>query len=394
MRLLIANELYECGGAENVFRDEIRLCLDAGHIVRSLSFDPDFTQSEFPDHHNFSIDGGNAWKLRMRMIGDKALTNALLRLFEDFQPDIIHVHNAVNSMLPLCSALAAYRTEHPSVVALQTLHDYGVVCPRSWCVHDDGSVCSGYCVENCFGDKCCLNFQDKLKRLLMKRINSARQHAFDRLVSPSEFLVATCAENGIAADCVRNPFISQQASCLPFSSRNDVVIYVGAVAERKGCTNLVKAWKDSGLEQAGWSLRIVGDVESEYVDEFSSLLEGVDGVLPLGRLSREDAVREISKAKYLIAPSLWLENYPTTVLEALSCGTVCLGSNRGGIPELIGEDGILFNPLSVASIAQALNSCLSIDLMTWESWSKSGSNRVVRENGPRTYLSSLFGANF
>lgn len=180
MRLLIANELYECGGAENVFRDEVQLCLNAGFDVRTITFDPNFIKSEFPDHHNYPIDGGSAWKLRIRLFGDSALRSDLLQLIEDFQPEVIHVHNAVNSMLSICSAISAYRARHPSVTSLQTLHDYGVVCPRSWCIHDDGSVCSGYCAENCFGDKCCLNFQDKLKRLLMNRINSARRHAFDR----------------------------------------------------------------------------------------------------------------------------------------------------------------------------------------------------------------------
>lgn len=58
MRLLIANELYECGGAENVFRDEVQLCLNAGFDVRTITFDPNFIKSEFPDHHNYPIDGG------------------------------------------------------------------------------------------------------------------------------------------------------------------------------------------------------------------------------------------------------------------------------------------------------------------------------------------------
>lgn len=57
MRLLIANELYECGGAENVFRDEVQLCLNAGFDVRTITFDPNFIKSEFPDHHNYPIDG-------------------------------------------------------------------------------------------------------------------------------------------------------------------------------------------------------------------------------------------------------------------------------------------------------------------------------------------------
>ena len=183
-------------------------------------------------------------------------------------------------------------------------------------------------------------------------------------------------------------------SCSSFSERDDVIVYVGAVAERKGCTNLIKAWKSSDLARTGWRLRIIGSVERDYEDTFSSLLEDASGINVLGKLSREETLEEIVKAKYLIAPSLWIENYPTTVLEALACGTVCLGSNRGGIPELIGEDGILFNPLSVRAITKVLNECLIINRVTWESWSKSGAKRVRRENNPQVYLSSLFGTEF
>ena len=48
--------------------------------------------------------------------------------------------------------------------------------------------------------------------------------------------------------------------------------------------------------------------------------------------------------------------------EAMACGTPVVGSNRGGIPEVVGETGILVNPENVEELAGALSNLLdSVD---------------------------------
>ena len=44
--------------------------------------------------------------------------------------------------------------------------------------------------------------------------------------------------------------------------------------------------------------------------------------------------------------------------EAMACGTPVVGSNRGGIPEVLGDAGILVNPEEVEKFAEALSSLL------------------------------------
>ena len=391
MRILIVNELYECGGAENVFRDEVRLCLGMGHEVCAITFDPNFNSPVVQYHLNYPYDGGKVWKFAVRTLGDHRLACKLFDDIKAFKPHCIHVHNAVNCMLSLAKAICAYRLEHPEVKTIQTLHDYGVVCPKSWCVHDDGTLCRGYSKDRCIGNKCKLNFQDALKRLTLSKTNSIRRKTFQRLVSPSLFLANTCIDNGLKVECVRNPFEAPLASMLSFAERENSFIYTGAIAERKGCTNLMLAWKASDLANAGWKLRLIGGVEADYQATFSELIEGAYGVEYVGRLSRGQTLGEVSKAKFLVAPSLWLENYPTTVLEAMGCGTVSLGSTRGGVAELIGNNGILFNPLSIDSISEAMKTASSIDGCVWDAWSVAGARRVVRENDPCRYIESLYG---
>ena len=55
-------------------------------------------------------------------------------------------------------------------------------------------------------------------------------------------------------------------------------------------------------------------------------------------------------------PSL-IDNLPNTVLESLFCGTPVLGSNVGGIPDMVveGKTGWLFDPYSGDDLITVLN---------------------------------------
>ena len=43
----------------------------------------------------------------------------------------------------------------------------------------------------------------------------------------------------------------------------------------------------------------------------------------------------IARARLVIVPSIWYENYPLAVLEAQAAGKAVLASDSGGIPEMI-----------------------------------------------------------
>jgi glycosyltransferase involved in cell wall biosynthesis len=51
-------------------------------------------------------------------------------------------------------------------------------------------------------------------------------------------------------------------------------------------------------------------------------------------------------AAFLVFPSEWYENAPMTILEAFAYGKPVIGSDIGGIPEMVinGETGLLFEP--------------------------------------------------
>lgn len=64
----------------------------------------------------------------------------------------------------------------------------------------------------------------------------------------------------------------------------------------------------------------------------------------LGFKKGEELFNYIRNASFVLVPSEWYENNPLTIVEAYSAGKPVIGSNIGGIPELIedGETGFLF----------------------------------------------------
>jgi glycosyltransferase involved in cell wall biosynthesis len=60
-----------------------------------------------------------------------------------------------------------------------------------------------------------------------------------------------------------------------------------------------------------------------------------------GRLAPDDLARLRRRAAVVLAPSRWEEPCPYSVLEALAAGVPVLASDRGGLPEMVGEAGAL-----------------------------------------------------
>ena len=125
------------------------------------------------------------------------------------------------------------------------------------------------------------------------------------------------------------------------------------------------------------------------------------------------------KCKILLVPSMWLEGYGRVVTEAQISGIPVIASRRGGLPEAVGQGGILLDPdgpvgdwvtavrklwldnqyhaeLSAAALANAERSenSLSQKLDDWEQvlWDVSGAPRSVLHRITDT-IAEVYSAN-
>jgi glycosyltransferase involved in cell wall biosynthesis len=126
------------------------------------------------------------------------------------------------------------------------------------------------------------------------------------------------------------------------SREDDLLVYVGRLHEEKNLLNLLLALKGLPLrlELAG-----EGPQRAELMRAAQELGLRVNF---LGKVDNADLPRLLARAGAFVLPSKG-EHHPKALLEAMSCGTACLGTDVPGIAELIehGRTGWLCPPDAV-----------------------------------------------
>ena len=82
-----------------------------------------------------------------------------------------------------------------------------------------------------------------------------------------------------------------------------------------------------------------------------------DRVRFLGFIPDEDLPALYSGAMLFLFPSLY-EGFGLPVLEAMSCGTPVVCSNRSSLPEIVGSAALTFDPLDVVGMAAKIEEAL------------------------------------
>jgi glycosyltransferase involved in cell wall biosynthesis len=134
------------------------------------------------------------------------------------------------------------------------------------------------------------------------------------------------------------PFTSPPA---PLPSET-IALFVGVLEPYKNIDGLAEAWRS---QRPNAELRIVG--KGTRTDVVASLVrDGLATWQP--ELSTAEIVRALDEASALILPSR-SEGMGRVVIEAQLRGRPVLGSNVGGIPDLVtdGVDGVLFDPARI-----------------------------------------------
>ncbi|QUO46915.1 glycosyltransferase family 4 protein [Halorubrum ruber] len=120
---------------------------------------------------------------------------------------------------------------------------------------------------------------------------------------------------------------------VPFEERSNVVGFVGRIDEEKGIRELAEVAKQL---PEGVTFRFVGDgplyswLETELANEIAT----GDAELA-GWVDHSDVPAEFNKMKLLVMPSHPTEGLPTTILEAMACGTPVYATPVAGVPDVV-----------------------------------------------------------
>lgn len=126
-----------------------------------------------------------------------------------------------------------------------------------------------------------------------------------------------------------------------------------ATDPRKGMEYLTEASRLIAQKKDNLLCLIAGANSNEIAEQFPLPAQGI------GFVSQKEMIDLYNAADLFVTPSLQ-DNLPNTIMEAMACGTPCVGFNTGGIPEMIDHrhNGYVAEYKDAADLAEGLRWCL------------------------------------
>lgn len=194
---------------------------------------------------------------------------------------------------------------------------------------------------------------------------------------------------GIQSDKIKviyNPILAERWSSNSFlhsAAEKDGkkhILFVGTVCDWKGCGDLADACKllaDSG-EIGEIQLDLVGKTGA-YADELNAKYGKEKWFHLVGKLPREEVMKRYAQADVVCFPSWW-ENMPMVCIEAMLCGAVVIGSNSGGMSEIIedGKSGFLMTPRNPQVLADKIKKVCMLPLEAKAKVRKEAHERIMQ----------------
>ena len=320
---------------------------------------------------------GRGRSRRRRVLSDPAVLLDVARGHEDFRfpvshgtlelppkvPDVLHLHNLHGGYFDL-RALPALSARVPVVV---TLHDAWLLTGH--CAHPFD--CERW-LEAC--GEC--PYLDTYPPLLRDgtAFNLARKRALYAkssitAVTPSRWLMEMVERSVLSAAATRAVVIPNGIDLAVFSpgdreeARRALGVRAGAklvvFAAEGGRAN---EFRDMSMLERALERLATGSLEVEVVvlgdTDPRSGRHGRWPVNSVGRVEAREVAQWLRAADVYVHPSR-ADTFPNGVLEALACGTPVIASSVGGIPEQIGEGGVLVPPGDDAQLAHELELMLT-----------------------------------
>jgi len=389
MKILLANNYwYPRGGAERVVFLTKEVLEDAGHEVFIFGMQHpknSVNQKGFAEEVDFE-EKGIAAKLRNaeKFIYNHEAKKRFEQKVHEVKPDLVHFHNIYHHLS--FSLLGVVRSaDIPSVM---TLHDYKIISPNYTMYHHGRVQTSAGGEWSCARANCMESFPRSMlaSMELRRRRKGKLLDAIDAFIAPSVFMKETCVAGGIEQKrihVVPNSLSDDQyQGSTPMVG--DYVAYIGRLSEEKGLLALLEA----AAEHPEIPLCIAGSGPQESELRAYVSMRELKHVTFLGYQSGRDLENTVANARFLIVPSVWYENCPLSILEAMSLGKVVLGSDIGGIPELL-EPGMLVKPGDVDDLAKAMKSWYGTPSAEIESAGRALKKKVLKHYDKATYANRI-----
>ncbi len=391
MKILLVNKFwYLHGGSERVVFDTKEILEKAGHEVEvfGMQHPKNIFENKFftdqVDYHNIKSYKEKI-KAGFKIIYNKQAKENFEKLVDEFKPDIIHFHNIYHQL----SFSIFEVVKKKGIPSVMTLHDYKMISPNYNLFHD-GKIC-----EKSLGGSFYKTILHNCTGVLFQSIVLAVEASFRRFknyqsiikkyVSPSKFLEqkhiqAGYEENEI--EVIKNPISFSEKLKIKDGKRG--VVFVGRISKEKGIEVLIDAAQN--LKEI--SFKIIGDGSQKKFLEEKCQKEKVENVKFTGALYGEELKKEISSARLMVVPSIWYENAPLVIAEAIQGGTLAIASDIGGISELL-SGNLLFKAGDSAQLEKKISEWYGKSSAEYIALVEKLFVELKKEHSPDTYLQNL-----
>ena len=396
-------------GTETYTLEIAKALKEIGHDVCILTANSHTEQIGDKQYGEYSYDGVSVISLDTSKKPVKRFRDTYFRndfndligsIIDDFKPDIIHCLHTLNLSVAFLKVI-----EEKGIPAILTMTDFFGICFNYILKRGDDSFCKGpdRCSSNCL--ECYLSAHGRLEALknssgaigrlcgsykvlsylsilskssdlpllntsrdIVQRKDIIKNHykVFKKLVAPTDFLAKTYISNGFPKDKIqkltfginRKPLIGYTNPRTDFD-KPLTFGYIGQISVHKGVDLLVNAFNQ--LDSGDTKLKIYGDTNQDikFTEKLKNLIGTRENIQFLGTFPRENLGKVLREIDVLVIPSIWYENAPLVLLNALATRTPVIVSDVDGMNEFIKHDfnGFLFSQGDVHELYKLLKNC-------------------------------------
>lgn len=272
-----------------------------------------------------------------------------LEVFENLNPDIIHLHHLKNIGIELPFLI---KKALPRCKIVLSLHDYGIICMANAILKDsDGRSCYGASPR-----KCSSCIKSSMGRVINRQFYIRKGLEFvDQFLAPSKFLKEMYVKHDFAGskivflpNLIKETEAIKNSQLKPWSSNKDTIHlqYIGQVLPHKGIKTLLDAslLLEKEILNLELTITISGSIPfsfRDFVNDHEAVTRRLVSVT--GAYENSEVSRILRNTDVVVVPSLWFENDPLVIEEARLARVPVIASDIGALREKVADAGIGWN---------------------------------------------------
>ena len=366
-KIVICSNAYPpnfIGGAELIAHNHAKTLKKLGHDV--VVFTGDTQVQVFGKRHSLrrdTYDGLTVYRIYLTPqdyqsdfinFTHKKVEEHFKKLLDSFSPDIVHFHNIIGLSVGLI-----HIAKHKGIKTILTVHDHWGFCHKNTILKRSEEICHDYRCAECMSiipDEDCKNIPIRMR----KDFIAIQLSDVDAFISPSQYLAEAYIRAGIPKEKFNVIWYGinvQQFAHISKTPMNRRIrfTFVGYFGRHKGIHILLNALPFVGNYDL-FEVNLVGDGElmADLKQQVKAM--GLNDLVKFWGKSN-NIEKAYCETDIFILPSIWPENQPVTITEAMASRLPVIASDVGGIPELVkdGKTGYLFEVGNAKDLAQKMS---------------------------------------